>query len=100
MTYQDGNKDQFIIYSKSGCKNCTKIKFFFKNNNINFLEVNCDDYILDDRDDFLNFIYNKIGKTLENPLFPFVFFNKHYFASMINIENFCNNELIFELMDA
>ena len=93
-------RTNLLFTQKVDVKTVQKLNFFSKNNNINFLEVNCDDYILDDRDDFLNFIYNKIGKTLENPLFPFVFFNKHYFASMINIENFCNNELIFELMDA
>lgn len=99
MNYPSGNRDEFIIYSKSGCKNCSKIKSYLNNLNKPFLEVDCDDFIIEDKEHFLNFIFKKIGNSLDKPVFPFVFFNDIFFSSQINLEDFCNKELIDEFLE-
>lgn len=98
MIYPTGNKDQFIVYSKSGCKNCSKIKTYLNKLGKPFVEVDCDDYIIDNKEQFLNFIFNKIGNRFENPQFPFVFFNNTFFPSKSYVEDFCSKELIDEFL--
>jgi len=66
----------FTIYSKSGCHNCSKIKKVLKDKNLFFLEVQCDDYLIEEKDNFLSFIENKIGKSYST--FPMVFYDSEF----------------------
>jgi glutaredoxin len=68
--------DSFTVYSKSNCIYCSKIKQLLNEYNIQFTEVNCDNYILDNKDHFLSFIksYTKIDYTT----FPIVFAGDHF----------------------
>jgi len=99
MNYPIGRNDEFVIYSKSGCKNCSIAKSYLLKAGKPFLEVNCDDYILENKNDFLNFIFKKAGETLEKPQFPFIFFNNTFFQSKSQMEDFCNKELIDEFLE-
>ena len=63
----------FTIYSKSGCINCRKLKDLFKSKNINFIIVDCDEYLFEDKETFLSFI--KEYSTIEWKTFPIVFHN-------------------------
>jgi glutaredoxin len=65
------NKDQITVYSKSGCPNCSNVKKLLKEKQVNFIIIDCDDYILEDKAAFLNFIRRLSGK--EHNTFPFVF---------------------------
>ena len=47
------NEFGFTIYSKSGCPNCLKVKALLKKNNINFIIVDCDVYLIEDKSFFL-----------------------------------------------
>ena len=58
----------FTIYSKSGCPNCTRIKKIFTENNETFVEINCDEYLIEDKESFLSFIKNLAQK--EWKVFP------------------------------
>ena len=44
----------FTIYSKSGCFNCAKVKDFLQENNIPFTIIDCDEYLLENKAEFLN----------------------------------------------
>ena len=64
------NKD-FTIYSKSSCVNCRKTKDLLKTAKLDFVVVDCDDYLFEDKDGFLSFI-QKYTKN-DCKMFPMVF---------------------------
>lgn len=43
------NKTTITIYSKSKCDNCLKIKDLLIEEDIEFVEINCDKYLIDDQ---------------------------------------------------
>ncbi len=63
----------FTIYSKSGCYNCGKIKKLLTEKRLFFNEVNCDEYLIEEKEGFLSFIENKIGKPYTT--FPMIFYD-------------------------
>jgi glutaredoxin len=63
----------FTVYSKSGCVNCVKVKALLKEKNANFLVIDCDEYLLEDKLAFLQFIHLLVGKDYK--MFPMVFLN-------------------------
>ncbi len=76
MEFPKPIQGQFTIYSKSGCSNCSKVKTFLKDNNITFTIINCDEFILENKEEFLLFIKELIGK--EYRTFPMVFDNSKF----------------------
>ena len=66
----------YTVYTKSGCNNCTKIKHFLCEIGANMFIVNCDEYILDNKDHFMNFI--KVTAKQEVRFFPIVFLNGEF----------------------
>ena len=76
MDIKEPNNNGFTIYSKSGCINCTKFKKLLKDKNILYNEINCDEYIIENKDFFLLFIFNKSKK--EYKTFPMIFFNSEF----------------------
>jgi glutaredoxin len=63
----------FTIYSKSGCPNCNKVKLLLKEKYFLFSIIDCDEYILENKDFFLLFIKEQINKDWKT--FPIVFDN-------------------------
>jgi len=63
----------FTIYSKSGCIMCTKVKDLLKSNALTYMIVDCDDYLIEERDKFLLFMKELAGKDVR--VFPMVFDN-------------------------
>jgi glutaredoxin len=63
----------FTIYSKSGCHNCGKIKKLLTEKHLFFNEVNCDEYLIEEKECFLSFIENKIKKSYTT--FPMIFYD-------------------------
>lgn len=79
MEFIEPSKIGFTIYSKSGCPNCLKIKMLLKEKNLVFLVVDCDEYILEEKETFLLFIQNLTKSKNENRLlFPIVFNDKQF----------------------
>jgi glutaredoxin len=70
------SNNKFTIYSKSGCPNCIKVKRLLQEKQINFIVVDCDEFILEDKEAFLQFIQNLTNK--EYKLFPMVFDNNQF----------------------
>jgi glutaredoxin len=78
----------YTVYSKSGCINCTKIKKLLLEKKIFFLDVQCDEFLLEDKEQFLLFINEKAQKECKT--FPMIFYNGEFVGGYnevkINIE--------------
>jgi len=70
----------FTIYSKSGCPNCTSVKKFIKEKHFFYSETNCDEYILEDKEQFLNKIENIAQKSWKT--FPMVFYEGKFVGGL------------------
>jgi glutaredoxin len=76
MEIENPSESGFTIYSKSGCPNCIKVKKLLKDNNINFNLIDSDEYIIEDKDFFLNYI--KEISNVEVKTFPIIFYDKKF----------------------
>jgi glutaredoxin len=91
MEFENPSDTGFTIYTKSGCPNCLKVKSFLKEKNLQFKLINSDEYILEDKESFLNFI-KQISKT-EVKTFPIIFNDKKFIGGYNETIEFVN-ELI------
>lgn len=69
-------KSELTLYSKSGCPNCHKIKKYLNDNFLAFTVVDCDEYLIEHRTEFLQFI-NTLAKKEVNT-FPMIFDYEHF----------------------
>ena len=72
-TYIRPSNNTYTIYTKSNCKYCEKTKELLRDQEKAPLIINCDSYLQNDKEHFLQFI-----KTLTNKnhrTFPIVFVN-------------------------
>lgn len=92
MNFPEPMTNGFTVYSKSGCHNCLKIKNILKENNILFIEINCDEYLIEDRTLFLSFIEKKIGKYYNT--FPITFFNGKFIGDYIEVVKFIDESIL------
>jgi len=88
-------KDVITIYSKSGCVNCVKVKKLLKENNLNLTVIDCDDFILENKEEFLEFIKQLAGK--EYKTFPMVFDNYKFIGGFKETEEYVAKILDFDL---
>jgi glutaredoxin len=84
MEFEEPSTTVYTIYSKSGCTYCTKVKKLLLEKNIGFDLIDCDEYLLDDKEGFLKFIQDRAGK--EYKTFPMVF-RPGYFIGGFNETN-------------
>ena len=66
----------FFIYSKSGCHQCLKLKNTLREKSLLYTDINCDEYLIEDKDLFLSFIREKTNQSINT--FPIVFFDGEY----------------------
>lgn len=71
VVFLNPEKGKLTVYSKSGCPNCVKVKQLLKDKKVLFNVIDCDEYILENKEEFLLFIKTLIGK--EQKMFPMVF---------------------------
>ena len=75
MNITDFNKPsettQYTIYSKSGCPNCKKVKELLETNKMTFTVIDCDEYLIETKSEFLNFIQELTSQEWKT--FPIVF---------------------------
>ena len=76
MDFPEPKKGQFTVYSKSGCINCTNVKSLLKETKLAFTIVDCDEFILENKEEFLEFIKQLIGQECKK--FPMVFDNNKF----------------------
>ena len=64
----------YTVYSKSGCPNCNKVKKFLQNARAQMITIDCDEYLIERKEDFLKFIETISDKSVR--VFPIVFFER------------------------
>jgi len=74
----------FTIYSKSGCSNCTKVKKLLLDKQSFFVDISCDEYLLEDKEGFLSFIKERANK--EYKTFPMVFYDGKFIGGFAEIK--------------
>ena len=85
----------YTIYSKSGCPNCTKVKNLLLKNKIPFTIIDCDEYILENKAAFLDFIMHLTNREWKT--FPIVFNdNSQFIGGFIDTKVYLDNTLDFE----
>jgi glutaredoxin len=86
---------QITVYSKSGCINCTKIKTLLKDKHLAFKVIDCDEFILENREEFLLFMQQLIGK--EYKIFPIVFDNNTFIGGYHETVKYIEKLLDFDM---
>ena len=94
MEYEVPSTVNYTIYSKSGCPSCTKAKSLLKNEEV--LLINCDEYLIDDREEFLKFMESVIGK--EYKMFPMIFKDGKFIGGFSELKPFYDNEMVSKIM--
>ena len=82
------------IYSKSGCINCKKSKTYLTNANISFNIIDCDDFLLENKSDFLLFIKNISNVDINT--FPIIFNGTEFiggYNELIKLNDFNTNTI-------
>jgi glutaredoxin len=95
MEILEPQENTFTIYSKSGCPNCIKVKQLLKNKQIIFTIVDCDEFILTDKNVFLQKMQEITGK--ECKYFPMVFDGKQFIGGFLETSNHIEKILDFNL---
>lgn len=82
----------FTVYSKSGCPNCLVVKKNIKDKNFLFTEINCDEYILENKEEFLQIIETMIGRNYKT--FPIVFYEGKFIGGSNETTKFIEKLLL------
>jgi len=85
-------KSGFTIFSKSGCPNCTKAKKRIQQHFFVHKEVNCDDYLIEDKSGFLSEVEMRVGKSVTT--FPMVFYDAKFVGGWSETESFVEKLLL------
>ena len=94
MEFEEPQSTGFTIYTKSGCKNCTKVKNFLDEKKLPNVKICCDDYIIEDKTNFVAFIISKTKE--EMVLFPIVFNNGVFVGGYPETKDLIEKAICFE----
>ena len=83
-------ENKFTVYSKSGCPNCVKAKALLKERGFQYEEVNCDEYILECKAEFLQFIEKKASTEWRS--FPIIFDDTRFIGGFIDLKGYLDKE--------
>jgi glutaredoxin len=84
----------FTVYSKTECSFCTKVKKLLLDKRIFFLDVQCDTYLQEDKEEFLSFI-RKISNK-DHRIFPMVFKDGKFIGGFLDTEQYFDKILCFD----
>lgn len=85
MKFEEPSSSGYTIYSKSGCVYCNKAKRDLNTRNIVPVVIDCDEYLLEDRAGFLEFIKSKAGKEYRS--FPMIFYNGAFIGGYVELQS-------------
>lgn len=88
------NSQGYTIYSKSGCPFCTKVKRLLEKESPAPLLVDCDDYLVENKEDFLLFIQQMAGK--EYKTFPMIFHNGNFLGGFTDTKEYYEKQSAFQ----
>ena len=69
--FRSPSNKEYTIYSKSGCSNCSKVKELLYSSNTPFTVIDCDEYLIERKTEFLLFIQELTSREWKT--FPIVF---------------------------
>jgi len=78
--------DSYTIYSKSGCLYCTKAKVLLQNERVPPLYVNCDKFLLENKEEFFDQMKSMIG--YEYKTLPMIFKNGRFIGGYNKTKDF------------
>lgn len=93
MSFKEPSKLDFTVYSKSGCRNCSKVKALLDEYDFNYSVIDCDEYLIDNRDEFLQFIGDKADCDIKS--FPIVFHDGVYIGGYLEAKKYIETFLSF-----
>ena len=87
---------EYIIYTKSGCSFCAKLKEFLKKEGKIFKDNNCDELLKNDynKTHFLNWVQTTTNKNWKT--FPIVFRYDDFIGGYTETTNYINRENAFQ----
>lgn len=94
MKISEPNIKDFTVYAKKECKYCEIVKQTLTENNLFYSVIQCDDYLLENKDEFLKFIENKIGQV--HKTFPMVFYEGKFLGGSIETTIFVDKLKSFD----
>jgi len=94
MEFEEPSTTTYTIYSKSGCTFCTKVKNLLLEKNYSFDIIDCDEYLIEDKDGFLEFIQERTGR--EYRTFPMVFLRGIFIGGFTETKLQIDKESAFE----
>ena len=92
MEFDKPNETGFTVYSKSGCPNCLKVKTLLKEKNLVFNVIDCDEYLIEDKENFLLFIEDLIKKSCR--VFPIIFNDTNFIGGFDETKEFIDKTLL------
>jgi glutaredoxin len=94
MEFEEPSTTTYTIYSKSGCTFCTKVKNLLLEKKYAFDIIDCDDYLIEDKEGFLEFIQERTGR--EYRTFPMVFLRGVFIGGFTETKLQIDKESAFE----
>jgi glutaredoxin len=92
MNFPEPKKNTFTIYTKSGCINCNKVKQLLKDKHLLVYIIDCDEFILENKDEFLTFIKSLTNK--DHRTFPIVFDSNKFIGGFLETQTYLDNEFL------
>lgn len=84
---------EYVIYTKSGCDFCRKLKNLLTLENKTFTEINCDQHLIKNRQSFLSSMKTIIGKEWKT--FPMVFVNSIFIGGYTETTKYIERQQAF-----
>ena len=94
MEIREPLKKGFTIYSKSGCSNCTKVKKLLVEKQFFFVDIDCDEFLIEDKEQFLLFIKERAKKDYRT--FPMVFKDAKFIGGFDDTQKYFDTLLSFD----
>jgi glutaredoxin len=88
-------KNQFTVYSKSGCTYCIQAKELLTQLQLVHTIIDCDIYLETDKELFLHFIHQL--SSINYTSFPMIFDGKTFVGGYSNIQQYVDRLLNFDV---
>jgi glutaredoxin len=95
MEYEPPSEKNYTIYSKSGCPSCSKAKTLLKDEEV--LLIDCDEFLIEDKEDFLEYMKTIIGK--EYRMFPMIFKDGKFIGGFSELKPMYEREQVLKNLE-
>jgi len=101
LTFEKPNTNGYMIYTKTNCPYCTKVKDLLLHNdklNVEITIINCDKYLIEPeiKEKFLEFI-KTVNGGINHRTFPMVFYDGKFIGGFMETEKFYAKQTVFSM---